>query len=88
VVGRARNLGNTNSADKFKSKTGVKTELQRSFFDSISRFIPFFAPTQEDEDEGGGLDLRSLSASSNTSNPYGSYEGILVLICVSYAFDF
>jgi hypothetical protein len=88
VIGRARNSGNMNNADKFnyadkfKSKSGVKTELQKSFFDSISRFIPFFAPTQEDEDEGGGLDLRSLSASSNTSNLYGLYEGTLVMMGV------
>ena len=65
----------------------AKTELQRRFSDSISKFVPFcmggsaarVVKEEEEEDQEMreiGLDLRSPSASSNTSNPYGLYEGM------------
>ena len=66
----------------------AKSELQRRFTDSISKFVPFcmggsaaarVIREEEEEDQEMreiGLDLRSPLASSNTSNPYGLYEGM------------
>lgn len=65
----------------------AKSELQRRFTDSISKFVPFcmggsaarVVREEEEEDQEIreiGLDLFSPSAGSNTSNPYGLYEGM------------
>jgi hypothetical protein len=65
----------------------AKTELQRRFTDSISKFVPFCmggsasrVVREEDEEDQEmreiGLDLFSPTAGSNTSNPYGLYEGM------------
>lgn len=85
------NSGGPSSSRGLKSEKTLlqtaKTELQRRFSDSISKFVPFcmggsaarVLREEEEEDQEMreiGLDLFSPSAGSNTSNPYGLYEGM------------
>ena len=90
-MGNSTSTGGQISSRGFKSEKTLlqtaKTELQRRFSDSISKFVPFcmggsaarVLREEEEEDQEMreiGLDLFSPSAGSNTSNPYGLYEGM------------